>query len=170
MTIVVLFVLAVIWGVVLIPPMLRTRAESRPADSIGSFRHQLGVLRRTAPNAFSPANSLWIPNYASPTPAPTYHMARSYSRVDPRRSRTLKRRRDILLILVMSMGITLVLGIIPTFHAVLGLHVLCDALFAGYVALLIRARNASAERDMKLRFLPTAAAPDNIVMLRRSAN
>lgn len=170
MTIVVLLVLAVIWGAVLVPPMLRARSESRPADSIGNFRHQLSVLRRTGPTVVAPANPLRIPSYAAPTPAPTYHMARSYSRDGARRARTLKRRRDVLFTLVALMGTTLVLGLLPPFHALLGLHLLCDLLFAGYVALLVQARNASAERDMKLRFLPATAQPDNVLLLRRSAN
>lgn len=168
----VLLVLAVIWGAVLVPPMLRARSESRPADSIGNFRHQLSVLRRTGPTVVAPANPLRIPSYAAPTPAPTYQMARSYSRAGARRARTLKRRRDVLYTLVMAMATTLVLGLLPPFRVLLGLHVLCDLLFAGYVVLLVQARNASAEREMKLRFLPAAAAaqPDNVLLLRRSAN
>jgi len=170
LTIVVLLVLAVIWGAVLVPPMLRARSESRPADSIGNFRHQLSVLRRTGPTVVAAANPLRIPSYAAPTPAPTYQMARSYSRNGARRARTLKRRRDVLFILLGAMATTLVLGLLPPFRALLGLHLLCDLLFAGYVALLVQARNASAEREMKLRFLPATAQPDNVLLLRRSAN
>ena len=170
MTIVVLLVLAVIWGAVLVPPMLRARSESRPADSIGNFRHQLSVLRRTGPSVVAAANPLRIPSYAGPTPAPTYQMARSYSRAGARRARTLKRRRDVLCMLLVAMGTTLVLGLLPPFRALLGLHLLCDVLFAGYVALLVRSRNVAAEREMKLRFLPATAQPDNVLLLRRSAN
>lgn len=170
MTIVVLLVLAAIWGAVLVPPMMRSRAESRPADSIGNFRHQLSVLRRTGPTTMAPANPLRIPSYAATVPAPTYRMARNYSPDSARRARTLKRRRDVLFTLLVAMGVTLVLGLLPPFRALLGLHVLCDVLFAGYVALLVRARNNFAERDMKLRFLPATAQPDNVLLLRRSAN
>lgn len=166
----VLLVLAVIWGAVLVPPMMRARSESRPADSIGNFRHQLSVLRRTGPTTVAPANPLRIPSYAAPTPAPTYAMARGYSAAGARRARTLKRRRDVLFTLVVAMGVTLVLGLLPPFRALLGLHVLCDVLLAGYVGMLVKARNEAAERDMKLRFLPSAAQPDNVLLLRRSAN
>ena len=166
----VLLVLAVIWGVVLVPPMLRSRSESRPADSIGNFRHQLSVLRRTGPTVVPAANPLRIPGYAAPTPAPRYQMARAYSRDGARRARTMKRRRDVLFTLVVAMGLTLVLGLLPPFRAVLGLHVLCDVALLAYVALLVRARNDAAEREMKLRFLPAAAQPDNVLLLRRSVN
>ena len=37
----VLVILGLIWGFVLIPPYLQTRRESRPGDSIASFRQQL---------------------------------------------------------------------------------------------------------------------------------
>ncbi len=166
----VLIALAVLWGALLLPPMVRSRSESRPADSIGNFRHQLSVLRRTGPSVVPPANPLRLPSYAAPTPAPTYQMARTYSREGARRARTMKRRRDVLFTLVIAVGVTLVLGVLPPFRALLWLHVACDLALAGYVALLVRARNDAAERDMKLRFLPAAAQPDNVLLLRRSAN
>ncbi|MDP9387687.1 MAG: hypothetical protein M3Q48_07100 [Actinomycetota bacterium] len=165
----VLVVLAVIWGAVLFQPVMRARADARPADSIGNFRHQLGVLRRTSPLSMAPANTLRVPRYG-PAPVPTYRMARNYSPEAARRARTLKRRRDVLFTLLVAMGVTLILGVLPPFRALLGLHVLCDVLFVGYVALLVRARNEAAEREMKLRFLPTAAPPENVLLLRRSAN
>ena len=37
-TLLVLFILAVIWAAVLLPPYLQNRSESRPADSISSFQ------------------------------------------------------------------------------------------------------------------------------------
>lgn len=166
----VLIVLAVLWGALLLPPMVRSRSVSRPADSIGNFRHQLSVLRRTGPSLVPPANPLRLPSYAAPTPAPTYQMARTYSRGGARRARTMKRRRDVLFTLVIAVAVTLVLGLLPPFRALLWLHVACDLALAGYVALLVRARNDAAERDMKLRFLPAAAQPDNVLLLRRSAN
>lgn len=171
----VLLVLAVIWGAVLVPPMLRARAEARPADSIGNFRHQLSVLRRTGPTTVSPANPLRAPGPVAGRAAPVsggmhhaYGPPGMQSPVDARRARTLKRRRDVLFTLMVAMGLTLVLGLLPPFRALLGLHVVCDLLFAGYVCLLLRARNHAAEREMKLRFLP--AQPDNVLLLRRSAN
>lgn len=166
----VLLVLAVIWGAVLVPPMMRARSESRPADSIGNFRRQLSVLRRAGPVVVPAANPLRMPTYASTIAAPQRPHLRPYSPENARRARTLKRRRDVLRILLAAMGITLALGVLPPFRAVLALHVALDLLFAGYVVLLVQARNAAAEREMKLRFLPTTPQPDNVLLLRRSAN
>jgi hypothetical protein len=166
LTIVVLLILAVIWAAVLIPPLLGARAEGRPADSIGDFRRQLSVLRRAAPVGMPPAQSLAAYGTVPFVPAP-----RTQSRHDAVRRRTVKRRRDVFYALVASMGGTLVLGLMPGLRVMLGLHVILDALFVAYVALLVRMRNAAAEREMKVRFLPhTASAPEPAFALRRSAN
>ena len=42
----VLVILAALWAVVLVPPLLRSRAE-RANDSIGDFNYRLDVLGRT---------------------------------------------------------------------------------------------------------------------------
>ena len=86
-----------------------------------------------------------------------------------RRARTLKRRRDVLAVLLAGMAGTLVLGLLPSLRVLLALHLVLDVVCVAYVTMLVRARNVAAERDMKLRFLPTSQ-PDNIIMLRRSAN
>lgn len=165
----VLLILALIWAVVLVPPMLRARSEARPADSIGNFRHQLSVLRRTGPTVVPPAHALRLSGFAGAAPAPTYRMARTYSPEAARRARTMRRRRDVLLTLVAAMALTLLLGLLPPFRAVLWLQVASDLAFAAYVGMLIKMRNQAAEREMKLRFLPTAQ-PDNVLLLRRSAH
>lgn len=234
----VLLVLAVIWAAVLIPPVIRARAEARPDRGIGHFRRQLQVLERTGPTTLAmapvhsasgvarprpaashrngPAYRAAPANGASPLTAPVHRAApgarrgaavaprtapahgagagyrfgpvhagapvhraasyagapahRAYSPEAARRARTLKRRRDALFTLLSAMGVTLVLGLIPPLRVLLGLHLVLDLLFVGYVALLVRARNAAAEREMKLRFLPATARADNVLLLQRSAN
>ena len=42
----VLFILAVLWAVVLVPPLLRSRGQ-RSADSIVDFNYKLDVLGKT---------------------------------------------------------------------------------------------------------------------------
>jgi hypothetical protein len=73
---VVLLILAAIWAVVLVPPYFRRRSESRPADSIGDFRHQLRVLQRSGPMSVAPANKLRVPSSPVPPYAP-YAAARA---------------------------------------------------------------------------------------------
>jgi hypothetical protein len=167
---VILVVLALIWAAVLVPPMLRGRVDARPDASVNHFRRHLHVLQRTGPTAVRAANTLRIPSFAPPTPAPSYRVARTYSPEAARRARTLRRRRDVLFTLLAAMGATLVLGFLPSLRMLWALHVVLDLLFGAYVAMLIRARGLAAERAMKLRFLPATARADNIVLLRRSAN
>ena len=162
----VLLILAVIWAAVLIPPLLGARAEGRPADSIGDFRRQLSVLRRAAPIGTPPTNQL--ASYGAVPFVPGPH---TQARQDAARRRTVKRRRDVFYALVTSMAGTLVLGMVPGLRVLLGLHLVLDALFVAYVALLVRMRNQAAEREMKVRFLPQAThAPEPAFALRRSAN
>jgi hypothetical protein len=175
LTIVVLLILAGIWAAVLVP-WVRSRVEPGAADSIGDFRRQLGVLQRTAPGVVAPANRLRVPPYnpAVPTPyagyAGAHTLARRYQSPEAaRRARTLKRRRDVLFSLLGGMAGTLVLGVLPPLRMLWALHLVLDLAFAGYVAMLVRIRNAAAERELKLRFLPgmpEAMAPVQV----RSAN
>jgi hypothetical protein len=166
LTIVVLLILAVIWAAVLIPPLMGARAEARPADSIGDFRRQLKVLRRAAPISMAPAHTMNVSNVVPFTPVQPATLRES-----SRRRRTLKRRRDVFYALLSAMAGTLVLGMVPGMRAMWGLHLLLDVAFAGYVAMLVRMRNETAERDMKVRFLPqTPPAAESMLALRRSAN
>lgn len=163
----VLLVLAGIWAAVLVS-MLRDRSGGRPADSIGTFRHQLRVLQRAGPSVLGSA-SLRAPAFA-PSARPASGAARPRTAEQARRDRTLRRRRDVLAVLLAGMAGTLLLGgLFSSFRVLLALHVVLDLVCVGYVAMLVRARNALAERDMKLRFLPSTQ-PDNVIMLRRSAN
>jgi hypothetical protein len=102
--------------------------------------------------------------------------ARAASASSASRSRTIRRRRDVLSALIVAVVGTLGLGLLPAFHILLMANVLADVLLVAYVALLVHQRNAAAERDMKVRFLPQAHRLDPALLraepalLRRSAN
>jgi len=92
------------------------------------------------------------------------------------RSRTIRRRRDVLTALLVAVVATLGLGVFVGSSLVWGAQLLTDVLLAAYVALLVHQRNVAAERDMKVRFLPRAARLEPAILraepalLRRSAN
>jgi hypothetical protein len=164
----VLLILAVIWAAVLIPPVLRSRAEGRPADSITAFHRQLAVLRRAAPRGGGRQGE-WgndgsvgpgrVPRLAPVTVLPVANgrMATAgASRAAMARRNARRRRKDILTALLVAAGTTLVLGAVPGLRFLWVVHVAADVLLFGYVALLVRQRNALAERDLKVRLLPTA--------------
>jgi hypothetical protein len=174
---VVLLVLAGIWAAVLAAWFLRARAEGTLGDSVGMFSRHLSVLERAAPTTVRPANRLRTPagqvaippyrpsspRYVPRAPAggrrPPVAYPYAASPAALRRRRAQKRRRDVLFALMAGMAGSLMLGLIPGLGVMLWVHVLLDVLFAGYVALLIRIRNLSTEREMKLTFLPPAPVP-----------
>ncbi len=168
----VLLILAAVWALVLIPPLFRGRVESRSADSIGDFRRQLHVLRRTGPTSITPAHSarfgaMPVGSMVAPYRAP----GAPRSPQAFRRQRTLRRRRDVLLALMGGTVASLLLGAIPALRMLWLVTLASSALLVAYVAMLVRMRNLAAERDMKLRFLPAAASgADPALLLHRSAN
>lgn len=176
----VLLILAVVWGVVLIPPALRARSEASPVDSIGAFQRQLHVLERTSPQAaaagahriapYQPTAPVRRPaNPARPMAAVPTVSASAISKAQAR-----QRRRDIFLGLAVAVPTTLVAAVIISTPVMWLLHLAVDAAFAGFVTLLIRSRNLAAEREMKVRYLPStgdlvgAATPE--LAFQQSAN
>jgi hypothetical protein len=152
---VILLVLAVVWGVFLIPQVLRARADRGPADSIGSFRNQLSSIERSLPEGQTRGQArraaASMPAYGGPVyGAP---VARG---IAPTRSELQRRRRDVLLALLAAVIATLALGLV--FKPAFALNIVADVVFAGYGALLVRARTIAAEREMKVRYLPGPSA------------
>ena len=92
------------------------------------------------------------------------------------RSRTIRRRRDVLTALLVAVVATLALVVFLGSSLVWGAQILADVLLVGYIALLVHQHNVVAERDMKVRFLPQAARIEPALLraepalLRRSAN
>jgi hypothetical protein len=123
-----------------------------------------GPLRSTRT---SPAAAYRSPARAARQPSPAASAARS---------RTIRRRRDVLSALLVAVVATLALGLLFNMGIMLVAHVVADVLLVAYVALLVHQRNVAAERDMKVRFLPQPHRLDPALLraepalLRRSAN
>ncbi len=138
-------------------PLVRAKTEGKLGDSIGSFRRHLSVLERAAPLTVIPANRLRLP-HSSGVIGP-YRPVATHGRVSAgrgRRQQAQKRRRDVLMGLVVAIVGSALLAMIPGLSIMWLVNLVIDVLFAGYVALLVRMRNAAAEREMKLTFLPGA--------------
>jgi hypothetical protein len=170
--VVVLIVLVAVWAAFLLPPILRARSEHRPSGSISDFRRQLHVLARSAPAGNVAPQP--IPGRVVPMRQPIAvrgHVAPGSQPLRLGRNRTtVKRRRDVFVGLLVAMAGSLVLGILPPLRILWSIHVVIDVLFVAYVAALIYLRNLAAEREMKVRFLPTAGphAPEPALLLRRT--
>ena len=147
----VLLILAVVWGVFLIPQVLRARADRGPADSIGSFRNQLSMIERSLPEGSARITHLNAARRAQAAmPSVGYQPMAGYR--PPSRSELQRRRRDVLLALLAAVIVTLALGLL--FKPFFALNLAADVALAGYVTLLVRARTIAAERERKVRSLP----------------
>jgi hypothetical protein len=113
-------VLGLVWAAVLVPPVLRARAERR-AEFIDSFQAQMGALG---------SGNAALADRRREARAP-----RPRRKVSP-----VKRRRDILGGLLGAMMGSLLLGAVPSLRMVWVLHLFLLNVFLGYVALLAHQR------------------------------
>ena len=157
----VLVILGLIWGSVLIPPYLQTRRESRPGDSIASFRQQLNVLERTTPGGRKAyAESLRaIPSRSNVAqlagrgpqtrrPAP--------SQAAMRRAEIRRRRRDVFVTLLGAVGVSFLLAV-ALGGSVWMLQLAIDAALVVYVAMLVSIQQQTTQHEQKVRQLPPTA-------------
>jgi hypothetical protein len=159
-TLLVLFILAVIWAAVLLPPYLQNRSESRPADSISSFQRQLSVLERRSV-IVNPALQRSAPTAYGRVVSPALRLSRNEAK---------KRRRDVLFTLAAAAGVTFLMALMLG-GSVWGLQLACDVLLAAYVVLLAQTQQRAIERDDKVRYLPTRTVrPEPAFLLRRSGS
>lgn len=161
----VLLILGAVWAAVLVPPALRARAEASPGDTIGSFHHQLNVLRRTG--GYDPRAG-----FGEHGPVPLPRQGPTLAQHEMSR----KRRRDILVTLLWVMAGTLVIGLMPSFRSMIYLHLVADALFVGYVLMLrqmkVTAEARRSEQEAKVRRMGIHPVPDGVTdlsALRRAA-
>lgn len=174
MTLVVLLVLAVLWAVVLVPPLLRARTD-RSSDSIGDFNHRLGVLGRT--NGAAPAPEALVTPFARgsmPRAVPP-RMPVGVGAVPPRRGAewAAKRRRDVVQALVGTAAATLALAYVSGIGALWALHIAVDVALLTYLGLWAWLRGtpglpAIEHADGEVHYLPPPRMPD--LALRRTAS
>ncbi len=180
MTILVLFILAVMWAAVLVPPMMRNRQEiGRSRDSVGAFRSQLSTLGRTGPVVYAPASRLdagrgpigstveaTAPTTTTTTLAAPNGMPRSPHEAE-------RRRRDIIRVLAAAAVLSLIVALLmPSAFAWL-LHLSIDVLLAAYVVMVSRLRSMAMERDQKVHYLRPAvveAPRQQPALMRRSGS
>lgn len=166
MTLVVLLVLAVLWAVVLVPPVLRAKRTERTGDSIGDFNYRLDVLSRT-----NGAGTRVRNRPVAPLPPTAPASGRGYASpasTSPRSQRAAKRRRDIMTVLVGGATITFLGAYGLGIGVFWSLQLLFDLLIAAYLGLWAYVRSAQVERAMKVRYLPAPQTPG--LALRRTGS
>jgi len=140
---VVLVILAALWAVVLLPPLLRSRT-SRTNDSIGEFNYRLDALGRT--------------NGALPAP-----MVRP-----PRGESAAKRRRDVVRVLLIAVGASGLLALATNFTLLWALFVIAVIALLAFFALWAWSRSVAAEQMIKVQRMPSRPARE--LPLRRAAS
>jgi hypothetical protein len=156
-----------------------SRPEGHSTDSIGSFRHQLRVLERTAPTTVTPAYRMQAPRELGVYGASMAAAAPTPSVAAARRRRVQKRRRDVFYGLLASVAGAAILGFLPGLSVMWWLAALLAVALAVYVIMLMQLRAAAAERSQKVRYLHAGGdarttwsygEPEPAYLLRRSAN
>jgi hypothetical protein len=167
LTLVVLLVLAALWAVVLLPPMLRARmARSVSSDSIGEFNYKLGVLSRTngTSSAPLPRRSRGIgrvPTFSSPQTA-LHAPALSPA------ARGAKRRADVLRVLIGTVVVTLALAYFSGASLLWGVQLIADVALLGFLGLWAYTRNLQMVQTRNVHYLPSRRAPE--LALRRTGS
>ena len=168
----VLIILAALWAVVLVPPLLRSRSQ-RTADSIVDFNYKLDVLGKTN-------GTLDLPQTVPPPPGPVYSrdpVPAAAPGVAPPRlvlpgpkaaDRSAKRRRDLVRGFSLAIIVTLLLATATRSPAAWALQMVVDLLAGVYALLWAYMRSAQAERAEKVRYMPELRVPE--LALRRSAS
>jgi len=169
----VLIILAVLWAVVLVPPLLRSRSQ-RSADSIVDFNYKLDMLGRMNGSRRRRRRAM-----ASPMAAPLLTASRGpvmasplapvpYARPSTAAQRSAKRRRAVFQVLAGSVVATLLLATGANSLAFWLLQFAVDVLAAAYIALWAWVRSLEADRIEKVRYIPELRVPE--LALRRSAS
>ena len=144
MTMLVLFVLAVVWAVYLVS-WFRSRTSHRRVNSISSFSNHLSILERTTPVA----PGVPVAPRTAPLQGGEYFAPRRH-RLSPQK----KRRRDVLFATAGATAVTFLLGVMIG-GAAWALFLLSFAALVGYVVLLANLQKQKLERRAKVRQLRT---------------
>jgi hypothetical protein len=156
-----LVILAMMWVLVLVPPLLRSRSDGRPSASVHSFRRQLSTLGRAAPMHAS----MSVARVRTPgRPAGAYRPApQGYGHAAPRgygyasgravslgrmsqRAAAKRRRQNVLLTLVGGAFFTGVVAYGMNVQVFMWVNLGLIAALLGYVYLLVSMRKAEEER------------------------
>ena len=163
----VLLILAVVWGVALIPPLLRSRSELRPNSSVASFRRTLSDMSRIPGR-----NGRGMVNPATPvrafraSPGQPSPQARGASRVGPasypmystgyapgaararaNRAAMIRRRQNVLFTLVTAVVVSGIVGFALGIAVARTAFFVCLVLLSLYVWLLATLRRNEEMRS-----------------------
>lgn len=159
MAILVILVLVILWGAVLLPPILRSRAESGAPSGIGDFVGKLrtGLGHSHSPDAGLPPLQPIMGPVGGPDPSMTPRRAPGAM------SPVQRRRRDVLVGLLAAVGVTFLMAFMAGSMVFWGLWVVALLALGGYVYMLLQLKAKSQQRRYQSRPAPTPIpVPSNV--------
>lgn len=164
MAILVILVLVVLWAAVLLPPILRSRAESGAPSGIGDFVHKLrSGLGHVGHGRGHDAGLPPLQPIMGPVGGPGPSVAGAPMRAPGGMSPMQKRRRDILIGLLAAVGLTFVMAFMAGSVIFWALWVLSCLALGGYVFMLLQLKAKAQQRRYAARPAPTPVpVPSNV--------
>ena len=150
MAVLVILVLCILWAVVLIPPILRSKADSGNRQVTGGMAQVLSIFGSAAARVRghdreqSGVEALMGP--VGP-PATGGTGLGAPARVGGGMTSSQRRRRDILVGLLVAVGITLIMAAFSNGSILFfGLNVVCDVALGAYIYLLLQMKSRQQSR------------------------
>jgi len=188
--VIVILVLCILWAVVLIPPILRSKADSGNRQVSGGMGQVLSIFSSAAARVrghdrdgggvealmgpVGPTGPINGMGYGAP------------ARTAGGMSTAQRRRRDILIGLLCAVGITLIMAAFSNGSVVFfGLNIVCDVALGAYIYLLLQMKSRQQSRRTtvpsyelagarRLRAVPplaeTSSGAEPMLALRRTAS
>ncbi len=187
--VVVILVLCILWAVVLIPPILRSKADSGNRQVSGGMGQVLSIFSSAAARVrghdrdAGGVEALMGP--VGPV-APTNGVGYGAPARTGGMSTSQRRRRDVLIGLLLAVGITLIMAAFSGGSIVFfGLNIVCDVALGAYIYLLLQMKSRQPSRRTavppyelagarRLRAVPplaeTSSGAEPMLALRRTAS
>lgn len=190
MAIVVILVLCILWAVVLIPPILRSKADSGNRQVTGGMGQVLSIFGSAAARVRGHHGEPSGVDALMGPVGPPAAMGGTGVGAPPRMggggmSTSQRRRRDILVGLLAAVGITLIMAAFSNGSIVFfGLNFVCDVALGAYIYLLLQMKSRQQPRRSalspyelagarRLRAVPplpdTSSGAEPMLALRRTA-
>jgi hypothetical protein len=157
LAILVILVLVILWGAVLLPPILRSRAESGSPSGIGDFvgKLRMGLGHSRSHDAGLPPLQPIMGPVGGPEPSMT--PMRAPGAMSPAQ----KRRRDVLIGLLAAVGLTFLMAFMAGSVIFWGLWVVSLLATGAYVYMLLQLKAKTRARRFQSRPAPTPI-PSNV--------
>jgi hypothetical protein len=150
--IVVILVLGILWAAVLLPPILRSRAEGGGSGVAGGVGEVMSMFTSAFGRGRGTGGDHDLPGM-QPLMGPVGPVASmGPMRTPGGMSQAQKRRRDVLIGLLVAVGITLVMALFSGGSMMfLVLHLLADICLGAYIYMLLQMKSRQHERRTKVR-------------------